>query len=376
MPLPTKEEIRELARALFVQDLPSEIRYKAPSPEDYELIEGGYWQRAQRELMTGERRRMEDELARWEELTEPEKVELRERIQSFDSTLSSLEEDWKEYLKRKEEALKPKLEVRPRRFSPGDTVARGEQEGSVRDFRWNDEKKGWEYLVEWGQESEWVSEEELAYVWKAPPEARVPAVPKLERAPRVPRAPPTLDEITRCPFTGHALMRYTGTIKVMVEKAQEVELPITERFRRRDMGLPETETKVVWAPQEAPIPQDLIIYHDDKRDCPGLCRYYELRDMTLSRSMTYDELVERVRRYIQRISRPLIPEPGVSPTRGDRILTEAHAYERGIDFDPAFRKYVEEEVGLPWEDYQKQDPWVKQAARQEFIKQQTKVGTR
>jgi hypothetical protein len=49
MVTPTTEEIREEAMRLFYQSNPS-----APTPEDEELKEGGYWGLAQQNLMRGE----------------------------------------------------------------------------------------------------------------------------------------------------------------------------------------------------------------------------------------------------------------------------------------------------------------------------------
>ena len=50
MKLPTREEIRRKALELYFSENP----YATTTPEDYELKEGGYWERARRILMRGE----------------------------------------------------------------------------------------------------------------------------------------------------------------------------------------------------------------------------------------------------------------------------------------------------------------------------------
>jgi len=242
----------------------------------------------------------------------------------------------------------------------------------VRQQLYNELTRKWDYLVDDRGKIKRVTESGIIPL---PPLPAAPArAPAALRAPRAPPVPKTMEEVTVCPVdpAHHPLVRYKGTVKVVVEKVEEVPLPMEERWRRREEGLPETEMKVTMVPQEVPIPMDLIIYHDDKPDCPGFCKYYEVRDMTLSRSMSYDELVDRVRKYVQRLIRPIVPLPRVSRAPLGQVMREVAEYTRSVEGDPLYQKFVTEEVGLSWSAYLIQDPWSKKAIRDEFIKRKTR----
>jgi hypothetical protein len=98
--------------------------------------------------------------------------------------------------------------------------------------------------------------------------------------------------------------------------------------------------------------------------CPYGAMYFKVRGGRLVGPVAKSEVLRQVLAP---------PTPRLRVAEPWKILREAHEYERGIEVDPEFRKYVEEEVGLTYEAYLKQDPWAKQAIRQEFIKRETKV---
>jgi len=288
----------------------------------------------------------------------------------------SLEPHMKEWLEKKPAPLPtPAIAPRPEpKYKIGDEAFELEtgRKIIVRQQLYNELTRKWDYLVQDREKIKRVTETNIIPL---PPLPAAPArAPAALRAPRAPPVPKTMEEVTVCPVdpAHHPLVRYTGTVKVMVEKVQEVPLPMEERWRRREEGLPETEMKVTMVPQEVPIPMDLTIYHDDKPDCPGFCKYYEVRDMTLSRSMSYDELVDRVRKYVQRLIRPIVPLPRVSRAPLGQVMREVAEYTRSVEGDPLYQKFVTEEVGLSWSAYLIQDPWSKKAIRDEFIKRKTR----
>ena len=105
--LPSADEIRQKAVEMFYATLPPELRMRPPTtPEDYELKETGLWYEAQRDLMSDVGKSYEEEFARWEEMTEPEKVELRNRVEAFKGAMDELEKSVK--------AIKKKLPPPPK----------------------------------------------------------------------------------------------------------------------------------------------------------------------------------------------------------------------------------------------------------------------
>jgi len=315
-----------------------------------------------------------------------ENLDLAKRQYEAKVLAASLEPHMKEWLEKKP-APPPKpvvVRLEPK-YKIGDEAFDLEtgRKIIVRQQLYNELTKKWDYLVDDRGKIKRISEDRIVPLPPLPPPAERP--PRAPAPPRAPPTPKTLEEIAVCPFdpAHHVLERYEGPIEIMVPK--EVLLPMEERWRRKEAGLPETELR--WVTERVPIPEGFIFYHDihdeiiDKTTtpptvirpkCPGFCRYYEVRDMRLYH-MTYDEVVERIRRAVVRITRPIIPTPTVTTAPLGQVMREVQEYTRGVESDPEFRKYVETEVGLTWEAYLKQDPWTKKAIREEFIKRETKV---
>jgi len=118
--MPTRKEILDRAIELFMHEHPG-----APTPEEEELKEGNYWERARLDLMTGIRSELEKYLA-WleseadeirEELGIKKPLPTEERIRELEDKISTLEERYRvtrerlkearEEIKRLEEKLKP-----------------------------------------------------------------------------------------------------------------------------------------------------------------------------------------------------------------------------------------------------------------------------
>ncbi len=57
MPTPRREEILEMAKELFLKENPN-----APTPENHELVESGYYHKARDQLMQNEENRFHDYL--------------------------------------------------------------------------------------------------------------------------------------------------------------------------------------------------------------------------------------------------------------------------------------------------------------------------
>ena len=210
MALPTVDEIRERARELFYARLPPEECASATTPEDYELKESGLWAEAQRELMAREHRKMEEELGRWEEMSEPEKAELRQRVESFGAALEGLKRAMEE-AEEKMKAPPPAIEIKPR-FTIGERVKHDVYgEGVVRSLKFDEKRKVYEDLVEFGGGKAWVPETELWAVYAAPPGAK-------------PSAP--LGFV--CPKCGKPLMPVTEIVWTEGEEVRTTRVPEAE----------------------------------------------------------------------------------------------------------------------------------------------------
>jgi hypothetical protein len=270
----------------------------------------------------------------------------------------------REYLARAPKAAPPAEERRPEpKFRVGEEVYSLDEErsGTVRQAVWNAITRSWDYLVEIRGRVVRKPEGRLVSL---PP---LPAVPR--RPPERPPAPPKppevvpVEEIAKCPFTGHPLTRFTGPVTVVVEVPETRE----ERIRREMAGRPEWEIdarirREAWLirergeedmkavvgyvkkAQRVGVPPGMIIFHDDRSDCPGYCRFYEVRDRKLV-GMSYGEMVDRVRREIARVTKPLMPVPGAPEVRekmpmiaGVRLPPRPEEVEK----DPHFEAFLRE----------------------------------
>ena len=105
--MPTRDEILERAIELFMYEHP-----EAPTPEEYELKEGNYFERARLDIMTGVRSELEKYLAYLESEADRIREELdiekplppEERISELELELSTLSERHKTAVKRRKEA--------------------------------------------------------------------------------------------------------------------------------------------------------------------------------------------------------------------------------------------------------------------------------
>lgn len=190
-----------------------------------------------------------------------------------------------------------------------------------------------------------------------------PKVPRVVKPP--PKLPPTLEEVAVCPLDPkrHPLTRFLGPIEIGIPIIKTVsiqerlkreyktkypewtEWQVSEEvrrevWRRRELGLPTTETVTEVERRSVSIPAGFLIYHDDVRECAGWCRFHEIKDMKL-RGMTYDELVERIRKAYVRVLKPLVPAPPPPrvPIVGAPIIPPT---PREIETHPKFREWLEE----------------------------------
>lgn len=245
----------------------------------------------------------------------------------------------------------PKFEIGEKAFHPD------HKEVTVRAVRWNELLRRWDYVVEYRKKTVLVSEAELIKLPELPPAP--PRVPRVRPPPRVrvPPAPPRpLEEIIK-EFEEKTGLRLERAVHVRVIRPEIVREPIpwiemTEAQRREyELNRVATREQVVERVEVVEVPPGMLFYMDDRG------RYYEVVDEDV-RPTPYDKILDRVRRAL----RPLIPAPRAPRTMLERLQLESMAIER----DPAFRKYVEDEVGMPWLQYVRSDGWSKDAIRRSF----------
>ena len=92
MVTPTRDEIRAKALELYMQEAYRTGLKDIPTPEDYELKEDNYWQRAQRELMTSPEAAATDELLSYLEYSASELEEVAVKSEDLKKLLEASRE--------------------------------------------------------------------------------------------------------------------------------------------------------------------------------------------------------------------------------------------------------------------------------------------
>jgi len=297
------------------------------------------------------------------------------------------------------------------KFKIGDRVFHEQfREVTVRQALWDKDYRRWIYVVEKKSgRLERVPEAELIELPPLPVGVvPVPGAPP--RAPRVPRAalpPKTVEELI-ADFEKQTGAKLTRLASIPVYRTEAEQVPKTYwemtdlEKRQEEAGLVPVKTVMKFVVEHVSIPPGMFIFYDKER-ADKVIKDVEAEIWRLKRDELEFKLPPPIREQIERLRATAVEKfqfyevdqkvapitysqvisivrramRPVIPARARREPTPLEMHYQtmaSVEANPAFRKYVEEEVGLTWEAYLTSDGWSKDALRRAFSEKLLKGG--